>query len=298
MAHRRPNSARVPKSTMSNNLKLIKGIGPIIEQRLHDAGIHTFADLAALSAEQIASIIPGMSARQVAKQGWIPQAYKLVPATPKSRNRQKKTSISTSRQHYENFTFEFLLDGKNKTRRLRVVHVQSGDTDTWAKWDAERLIDFLARHTGSRLPHVMAVAPGSIRSSLPSNQSLFTKPASKTLNGISGIPSTDRFNENSDTLAAPASEGNPQITTSTNAMIGERVQPHETSRQEFRDSPPQVSLLEWKVLLGNTDQTLTKVIPDQPFDVRLTLDLRNTTLPVGSTLESTGTLYAKKATGG
>ena len=76
------------------------------------------------------------------------------------------------------------------------------------------------------------------------------------------------------------------------------MQPHETSPQEFRDSPPQVSLLDWKVLLGNTDQTLTKVIPDQPFDVRLTLDLRNTTLPVGSTLESTGTLYAKKATGG
>ena len=35
-------------------------------------------------------------------------------------------------------------------RRTRVVHVQSGDADTWAGWEADQIIDFIARHTGIR----------------------------------------------------------------------------------------------------------------------------------------------------
>jgi large subunit ribosomal protein L21 len=82
-----------------DDFKRIYGIGPAIERRLHSAGIRTFADLAALSAEAIAALLPNLSAQQITKQGWIPQARKLVPGKPKSHTGNDEPVISTSRQH-------------------------------------------------------------------------------------------------------------------------------------------------------------------------------------------------------
>lgn len=298
MAVRYSNMARVPKSPMADNFKLIKGIGPIIEQRLYNAGIQTFASLAALSAEEIAAIIPSMTAQQITKQGWITQAHKLAPNRAKSRHSQKKLSISTSRQHYENFTFEFLLDEKNKPRRLRLVHVQSGDVDTWAKWDAERLIDFLARHTGSRLPYMTSGIPTPIRSKLTSSQSVLTEPSSKALTETTLIPSLSRRKEISDTPSSLASESISQNPALPHNMTSDIAHQQGSSQEVITRSVNKIHLLEWKLLRSNTNQSLSKLSPDQSFDVRLTLDLNDATLSEGSALESNGTLYVKKLSGG
>ena len=47
----------LPAKTGKDNLKVIKGIGPAIEKKLNNAGIHTFDALARLSVEELESIL-------------------------------------------------------------------------------------------------------------------------------------------------------------------------------------------------------------------------------------------------
>jgi hypothetical protein len=64
-----------------DDLKLINGIGPAVERRLHGVGIYTFAQLAALSPADIAAAVAdlaGLSAERIIKQDWISQARKLA----------------------------------------------------------------------------------------------------------------------------------------------------------------------------------------------------------------------------
>lgn len=146
---------------MADDFKLISGIGPAIAGRLHDAGIRTYNQLASLSPTKLATRIIGLSAKQIARQDWSGQARKLAYKKARPNPHTKKKVMATIRQHYENFTIEFLLDEKNVTRRTRVVHIQSGDADTWAGWEAEQLIHFLARHTEVRRPAIK-LAPQEI----------------------------------------------------------------------------------------------------------------------------------------
>jgi hypothetical protein len=55
------------------------------------------------------------------------------------------TGEGDERQRYATFTLEFLLDEESQTRRTRVVHIQSGNEQTWAGWQEGRLINFLTR---------------------------------------------------------------------------------------------------------------------------------------------------------
>ena len=152
MARKTPGSPTAGSPPVTDDFSLIKGIGPVLSRRLHDAGICTYDQLASLSPAQLAEKVGGLSAGQIAKQDWTGQADKLAPKKTSSRPPPKETPKRTLHQHYENFTIEFLLDEKKTMRRTRVVHIQSGDADTWAGWEADQLIDFLARHSGTRLP--------------------------------------------------------------------------------------------------------------------------------------------------
>ena len=42
-----------------DDFKLINGIGPAIERRLHEVGVTTFAQLAALSPDGLATLVEG-----------------------------------------------------------------------------------------------------------------------------------------------------------------------------------------------------------------------------------------------
>ena len=73
-----PPAAARP-SPPPDDLKLIKGIGPVLEKKLHAMGIRTFADLAALSPERVKEIdeaieFPG----RVERERWIEQAKELL----------------------------------------------------------------------------------------------------------------------------------------------------------------------------------------------------------------------------
>ena len=264
-----------PKTTskrVADDFKTIHGIGPVIETRLHEAGICTYRQLARLSAEAIAFLIPSLSIRQVTKQDWVGQARKMAPTKSRSPHK-KKNNIQTSYQHYENFTVEFLLDEKNKIHRVRTVHVQSGDVNTWATWNTGRLIDFLAWHSGTHLSYIKTAHP-----SIAKVKPVFN-PVEKPRQSVEDI----------------AKEFPPAITIISANDLQTNI-PHRKLSQTLASTSVirQINLLKWDTLLANTNQPLHSISHDRYFDVRLVLDLANMHLKGILQLHSTLTLFAKR----
>lgn len=67
----------IPTGSRKDDLKVIKGIGPAIEKKLNNAGIHTFAALAQLTVEELENIL-GNTRRLVKEGNLIAQAEKLA----------------------------------------------------------------------------------------------------------------------------------------------------------------------------------------------------------------------------
>jgi Helix-hairpin-helix domain len=116
-----------------DDFQKIVGIGPTLAQRLWNAGILTYDDLARRSPEELAAVA-GMSTERIASQNWTGQARELAGPPPEA---------SDSRQHYATFHVEFLLESDNRVRRTKVRHHQTDVREAWAGWDEERLLTFL-----------------------------------------------------------------------------------------------------------------------------------------------------------
>ena len=133
----------------ADDFKLIHGIGPGIEKRLHAAGILTYAQLADMTAEQVLSALGdviGLTAKRVVDQDWINQAASMA-----ADEQSEEDAGPVSRQHYASFMVELLLDGENYVRRTRAVNIQTKAEETWASWEEDRLLDFIATNAGLRL---------------------------------------------------------------------------------------------------------------------------------------------------
>ena len=149
-----------PAGQAGDDFQQIQGIGAAIDRRLHDAGILTYQDLAALTPEQIAASlagVAGLSPARIASQDWAGQARRLAgPAAPPCR-----PSLTSS---YASFHVELLLDVDDSVRRTKVHHHQSGTDEAWAGWDEDRLLALLRDHIpnmSSRQPAEAADVPSS-----------------------------------------------------------------------------------------------------------------------------------------
>lgn len=80
MARKTPGNLTAGSPPMTDDFSLIKGIGPVLSRRLHEAGLCTYSQLSSLSPDELAEKVGGLSAKQIARQDWIGQAAKL--ATP------------------------------------------------------------------------------------------------------------------------------------------------------------------------------------------------------------------------
>lgn len=58
----------------------INGIGPVYEQRLFDAGIYTFADLAAQSPARLRELVGAKSWQETETEAWIAEAQQFIQA--------------------------------------------------------------------------------------------------------------------------------------------------------------------------------------------------------------------------
>lgn len=131
----------VPGQPVGDDFTQIRGIGPGIANRLHNAGILRFTQLASLSPEEIVAAtgeLIGLTVERVEQQDWAGQARELSEI-----RFEPLTDENGDHLHYATFTAELLLDAKNRVRRTRLVDVRAGVEDAWAGWDADRIVRFL-----------------------------------------------------------------------------------------------------------------------------------------------------------
>ena len=142
MTQRDPKSSSGGRS--GDDFRKIDGIGPVFEQRLWDAGIFTYDDLARRTPEEIAAVLAPMAV--ISPERIANQARELAGPPPEE---------SVPRQHYAAFHVEFLLESDNSVRRTKVLHHQTDARDAWPGWDEERLLSFLR----DRIPLPAATTP-------------------------------------------------------------------------------------------------------------------------------------------
>ncbi len=63
----------------ADDLKTLSGVGPALEKKLHAAGVTTFAQVAAWTADDVAAMDEKLSFKgRIEREGWIEQAKKLA----------------------------------------------------------------------------------------------------------------------------------------------------------------------------------------------------------------------------
>lgn len=63
----------------ADDLKVLSGVGPALEKKLHDAGVTTFAQIAGWSADDVAAMDEKLSFKgRIEREGWIEQAKELA----------------------------------------------------------------------------------------------------------------------------------------------------------------------------------------------------------------------------
>ena len=77
-----PKKAAAPKAEAAagaDDLKALSGVGPALEKKLHDAGVTTFAQIAAWTEEDVAAMDEKLSFKgRIEREGWIAQAAELA----------------------------------------------------------------------------------------------------------------------------------------------------------------------------------------------------------------------------
>jgi hypothetical protein len=271
---------RFPKSVPSqkaDDFILINGIGPALAARLHKAGIRTYAQLGSQSAVELAARVSGLSAKQIARQDWIGQARKLARKKAHPQAGKKATVRPMIRQHYENFTVEFLLDGKNTLRRTRVIHIQSGDADTWAGWESQQLIGFLARHAGIQVPQSKAQTPRVIvteQIALPETGNAYPPADIRSAHPVPRLSAT--------TAVAP-----------TGVDISKPI----SQSLNSSDLTGTLSLCDLKAMPINSDTPISFIHEGEPYRLGLTLDLSYVAAPGDSRLRYKAMIMCKQVGG-
>lgn len=163
MTNKLRHESASPEIPSEGAFRQISGIGPGIEQRLHSAGIHTFAQLGELSIEEILAVLNGMvgiTRERVTQQDWPAQARRLAqelqplaeagdrPQLPQENFRSEpppETEPENDWRKYESFMVELLIDENHQVRRTRVVHVRSNEKSSWAGWNPHHLDKWVAK---------------------------------------------------------------------------------------------------------------------------------------------------------
>ncbi len=237
-------NSKAAEPSETDDLKLINGIGPAVEKRLHGVGIFTFAQLAVLPSADIAAAVAdlsGLSAERITKQDWIGQARKLAAesATSEATTLQieSEKGASPSMEHYQlaTFTVEFLLDEHNNVRSTHALHVQSRHEHSWTGWQKTQLVDFLSESAGLNIP-----------------------------------------SDELDLLKTEEPDQLPAIVTESEPLIPLVAKPSLTGTLHV----PEMEML--GVESARPRRTLAH---DEPFDVRLTLDLSELLVPGNAPLQ-------------
>jgi hypothetical protein len=260
MVKKRADTSRPVDPPESDNFKLINGIGPAVERRLHGVGIYKYAQLAALSPADIAASvtgIAGLTAERITQQDWIGQARKLATSSS-STGREPDEVMSVEPQHTATFSLEFSLNEDNSVRRTRISHIQSGFEETWDGWQDTRLRGFLEQRAGLFLPL--------------SDKSIASIPAQSEPSGA--VPTRVETKA----LTTEEAEVNPSIATTPGSFGA-------------------LHLSELGVTAVDSQEPQKFIPQGQPFYIHLTLDLTDIKVPSEEQLSYKATIYSRRLDG-
>jgi hypothetical protein len=273
---RKPSSIIIGDSPkVPDDFKLIRGIGPSISKRLHKAGILTYNQLSSCSPLELAEKLNGVSAKQITRQNWIDQARKLEKSKTQAKSQNKERTRQTTRQHYENFTIEILQDEKNRMRRTRAVHIQSEDSESWTGWEVDRLINFIARHTGVHFPP---------KKSAKQENSALLQNASTNIKAVASFTEAKPFVP---LLPVQQPLVEPDIRTITPGLSG-------PTNMNFSGLP---CLKDLGFLPFGSDIPVFSLRQDRPFNARFNLDLTNVLAPSNAQIRYEAMIIFKKLGG-
>lgn len=240
-----------------DDFKVIHGIGASVEDRLHKAGIMTYAQLAAKTPQEIADLLNGMvgfTPERIADQDWTGEAQQNALKAETSNVSDDHSSLQ-NHQHYEVFNLELLLDEQNTVRRTSVMHVQGKKKDHWAGWEENRLLDFFIDQATINIPNM--------RKEILSEEEI---PANM-----------------SETISEPAQ------------LAQENVGANLDTPTPASNITNQIHIAELEPRYADSSGVLRKSIQENiPFNVRITLDLSDTNLPTDAPINYLATIYAKK----
>lgn len=75
----KPAKAAAPAAAGADDLKKLSGVGPALEKKLHEAGVTSFAQIAAWSDADVAAMDEKLSFKgRIEREGWIAQAQELA----------------------------------------------------------------------------------------------------------------------------------------------------------------------------------------------------------------------------
>ena len=99
----KPNVLTAPRDNQADNLCRIKGIGFVIEEKLHNLGVFHFDQIAAWSEEEIAWVDSHLAfSGRIKREDWIGQAQKLATGEETEfSKRVDKGNVATSRKTTE-----------------------------------------------------------------------------------------------------------------------------------------------------------------------------------------------------
>ncbi len=273
MASKRSRTEADAATPTGDDFKLINSISWKMESRLHRAGITTFAQLGSMPPAEIASKLgnPTGLLERIGRENWIGQALELADLAVKSKRTKTKqpTNPAEGDQRYETFATELMLTGDNQVLHTRLLHVPSGDEELWGGWDDKRLINFLVQRSGLSLP-------GELSAPEPSVESADIKIAGK------GVKAPrDKSDKNSDpkeTGQEPTTEESPnnieaesEVTAATVESQNEMPKPDPTPASAVGEAAAH----KLECLAGGSELPTRIMSHDQPFSVRILLDLAN-----------------------
>ena len=199
------NQPSPPASQVMDNFKLVDGIGPAVEKRLHAAGIRTYVELSRMETDRLAEIVDGMigySVKRIKEQDWSGQARVLAEQSEKHFPEETRAPANNG-LHYASYTLELLLDHENHVHSMRAMHVQTRQEARWAGWDPDRLQNFLIGsgklqitmpRGAAPMAAPMKEAPVSEQAS-PSPETLESPKLAAKLQGVTEIVETRLVNQ-------------------------------------------------------------------------------------------------------
>jgi len=164
-----------PPDGEADDFTQISGIGKILDRRLHEAGVNSYADLAALNPEGIASLLAEPAAvrpGRIADEDWTGQAARLaaetaetaedqpgaageeagddIPATAQGvsgGSPEASAAADAADPRYQSFVVRILLHESNgRIASTTVQHVGSGTERRWPGLDKTALLGFISSY--------------------------------------------------------------------------------------------------------------------------------------------------------